>query len=52
MAEAPKKRTFRKFSYRGVDLEQLLDMKTEALVDLFRARASAAASSAASPASP
>lgn len=38
MAEAPKKRTFRKFSYRGVDLEQLLDMKTEALVDLFRAR--------------
>ena len=38
VAEAPKKRTFRKFSYRGVDLEQLLDMKTEALVDLFRAR--------------
>ena len=38
MAEAPKKRTFRKFSFRGTDLEQLLDMKTEALVDLFRAR--------------
>jgi hypothetical protein len=24
--EAKKKRTFRKFSYRGVDLDQLLDM--------------------------
>ena len=38
IAAAPKKRTFRKFSYRGVDLDQLLDLKTEALVDLFRAR--------------
>lgn len=24
--EAKKKRTFRKYSYRGVDLDQLLDM--------------------------
>jgi hypothetical protein len=36
---AAKKRTFRKFSYRGVDLDQLLDMKTDELVDLFAARA-------------
>ena len=26
LAELKKKRTFRKFSYRGVDLDQLLDM--------------------------
>ena len=38
VAEAPKKRTFRKFSYRGTDLDQLLDMKTDKLVELFRAR--------------
>lgn len=36
--EAPKKRSFRKYSYRGVDLEQLLDMKTDQLVELFGAR--------------
>jgi small subunit ribosomal protein S15e len=36
---APKKRTFRKYSYRGVDLEQLLDMSTDELVKLFPARA-------------
>ncbi|PKA48333.1 40S ribosomal protein S15 [Apostasia shenzhenica] len=35
----PKKRTFRKFSYRGVDLDQLLDMSTDELVKLFSARA-------------
>nr|BAA01746.1 ribosomal protein S15 [Oryza sativa] len=34
----PKKRTFRKYSYRGVDLE-LLDMSTDDLVQLFPARA-------------
>ena len=34
-----KKRTFRKFSYRGIDLEQLLDMKTEQLVELVSSRA-------------
>ena len=26
-AEKKKRRTFRKYSYRGVDLDQLLDMK-------------------------
>ena len=26
VAESRKKRTFRKFTYRGVDLDQLLDM--------------------------
>ena len=37
--EGVKKRTFRKYSYRGVDLDQLLDMKTDELVELFHARA-------------
>ena len=32
MAEAPKrKRTFRKFSYRGVDLDQLLELSTDSV---------------------
>uniref|UniRef100_A0A453BK68 40S ribosomal protein S15 n=1 Tax=Aegilops tauschii subsp. strangulata TaxID=200361 RepID=A0A453BK68_AEGTS len=35
----PKKRTFRKFSYRGVDLDALLDMSTDDLVQMFPARA-------------
>ncbi|XP_010532603.1 PREDICTED: 40S ribosomal protein S15-2-like [Tarenaya hassleriana] len=34
-----KKRTFKKFSFRGVDLESLLDMPTDQLVNLFQARA-------------
>ena len=33
-----KKRTFRKYTYRGVDLDQLLDLSTEQLTELFRAR--------------
>lgn len=33
-----KRRTFRKYSYRGVDLEQLLDMSTDELVELFACR--------------
>ena len=37
--DAAKKRTFRKFTYRGVDLEQLLDLNTDELVQLFHARA-------------
>merc|ERR1711887_264707 len=37
-AELRKKRTFRKFTYRGVDLDQLLDMNNEQLVELFPAR--------------
>nr|KAF7421912.1 hypothetical protein H0235_009748 [Vespula pensylvanica] len=43
MAEADetqkKKRTFRKFTFRGVDLDQLLDMPNEQLMDLMHARA-------------
>ncbi|XP_027365841.1 40S ribosomal protein S15-4-like isoform X2 [Abrus precatorius] len=35
----PKKRTFKKFSFRGVDLDALLDMSTDDLVKLFSARA-------------
>lgn len=38
-AGGAKKRTFRKFTFRGVDLDQLLDMSTDELVDLFHARA-------------
>lgn len=34
----PKKRTFRKFSYRGIDLDALLDIPTDELVKLFPAR--------------
>ncbi|XP_067009354.1 small ribosomal subunit protein uS19 [Anabrus simplex] len=43
MAEAEetqkKKRTFRKFTYRGVDLDQLLDMPPEQLMELMHSRA-------------
>ncbi|KAK6265699.1 hypothetical protein QUC31_016536 [Theobroma cacao] len=38
-AAVPKKRTFKKFSFRGVDLDALLDMSTDELVKLFPARA-------------
>ncbi|KAK3756238.1 hypothetical protein RRG08_035300 [Elysia crispata] len=38
LAEKKKKRTFRKFTYRGVDLDQLLDMSTDQLGDLFSCR--------------
>nr|QBH73112.1 40S ribosomal protein S15 [Franklinothrips vespiformis] len=34
-----KKRTFRKFTFRGVDLDQLLDMPAELLMELMHARA-------------
>jgi len=34
-----KKRTFKKFTYRGVDLDQLLDLSSEQLMDLVHARA-------------
>ena len=33
-----RKRTFRKFTYRGVDLDQLLDMNHEQLMELFPCR--------------
>eukprot|EP00435_Cladocopium_sp_Y103_P022660 s1928_g5.t1 len=36
--EAPKKRTFKKYSYRGVDLDKLLDMSNQDLMELFCAR--------------
>jgi len=38
-AELRKKRTFRKFTYRGVDLDQLLDMKKEQFSELLNCRA-------------
>ena len=37
-AEMKKKRTFRKYTYRGVDLDQLLDMNNEQLMELFPCR--------------
>ena len=37
-ATTNKRRTFRKYSYRGVDLEQLIDMRGEELATLFPAR--------------
>lgn len=36
---ADRKRSFRKFTFRGVDLEQLLDMGSDELIGLFHARA-------------
>ena len=36
--ELRKKRTFRKFLYRGVDLDQLLDMSVAQLMELFTCR--------------
>merc|ERR1711953_1508893 len=39
MAEGePKKRTFKKYSYRGIDLDKLLDFSNQDLMELFRAR--------------
>ena len=38
MSDAPKRRTFKKFTFRGIALEQLLDMNKNELVDLFCAR--------------
>ncbi|KAJ9646554.1 ribosomal protein S15 [Coniosporium tulheliwenetii] len=38
-AELKKKRAFRKFSYRGIDLDQLLDLSSEQLRDVVHARA-------------
>ncbi|KND01034.1 40S ribosomal protein S15 [Spizellomyces punctatus DAOM BR117] len=38
-AELKKKRTFRKFTFRGVDLDQLLDLSSEQLMELVHARA-------------
>ena len=38
-AEQKKKRTFKKFTYRGVDLDKLLDMSSKDLMELVDARA-------------
>eukprot|EP00397_Hematodinium_sp_SG-2012_P064071 GEMP01089790.1.p2 GENE.GEMP01089790.1~~GEMP01089790.1.p2 ORF type:complete len:152 (+),score=31.99 GEMP01089790.1:36-458(+) len=38
MTEQPKRRTFKKFSYRGIDLDKLLDLSNTDLMDLFCAR--------------
>lgn len=38
-AELKKKRSFRKFSFRGIDLDQMLDLSTEQLMDILHARA-------------
>jgi len=38
-AEKKKKRTFRKFAFRGVDLDQLLDMSNEQFMQLLHCRA-------------
>jgi len=37
--EAKKKRTFKKYTFRGVDLDQLLDLQPAAFVELMHARA-------------
>merc|ERR1712029_1314103 len=39
MGEKKKRRTFRKYTLRGVDLDQLLDMSSEELMELFHCRA-------------
>merc|ERR1739849_72971 len=39
MGELKKKRTFRKFMFRGVDLDQLLDLSSEQLMEIVHARA-------------
>ena len=37
-AEAPKRRTFRKFTFRGVDLEKLMDLDSTQIMDLMHSR--------------
>merc|ERR1712117_261932 len=39
LLEKKKRRTFRKYTFRGVDLDQLLDMSSEQLMELFHCRA-------------
>jgi hypothetical protein len=38
VVDLKKKRTFRKFTYRGVDLDQLLDVNNEQLMELYTCR--------------
>lgn len=37
-AELKKKRTFKKFQYRGVDLDNLIDLPYSELVEMFNSR--------------
>jgi ribosomal protein uS19 len=37
-AEAPKRRTFRKFTFRGIDLEKLMDLDSTQIMDLMHSR--------------
>merc|ERR1712087_726465 len=39
VAELRKKRTFRKFTFRGIELDALLDLTNDELMDLVTARA-------------
>jgi len=39
VAELKKKRAFKKFTFRGIELEQLLDLTNEELMDIVCARA-------------
>jgi small subunit ribosomal protein S15e len=38
IAESRKKRSFKKFTFRGIDLDKLLDLKPEELLPLFTSR--------------
>merc|ERR1711865_214143 len=38
MTDQPKKRTFKKHGYRGIDLDKLLDMSNQDPMDMFKAR--------------
>ena len=38
MADAPRKRTFKKYTYRGLDLEQLLDKSEEEMKKMYKCR--------------
>ncbi len=39
VAELRKKRTFKKFTFRGIELDALLDLTNDELMDLVTARA-------------
>ena len=37
-SDAPKRRTFRKFTFRGIDLEKLMDLDSTQIMDLMQSR--------------
>ena len=37
-SDAPKRRTFRKFTFRGIDLEKLMDLDSTQIMDLMHSR--------------